>query len=583
MDISDPQQVERLIKAVETNYKALEPFRKCNEKLIKAYAGAGYGHNDGRESLLNLTNQVVDAYVMALAANRPRVMVTTEDQTKLYFARHYELAVNALIEEIGLEYTLRQAVMDAFFCVGIVKCHMADAGPVQIEQDLWMDPGKPFASNVNIDNFVFDTTAKKWSQVKFAGDVYRVTMRQIKQMGFNEEVLSLIHPTSKYHADQDKLAHISTGSEVDADELEPSVDLIDLWLPCHQVILTFAVKDVRTMQLFRTPPLASMPWTGSEKGPYHLLGFNDVPENIMPTPPALQLEPLNRLINNIMRKQRKRADAQKQVHFYTPAGADDADRAKHGSDDAFIRGDTSSPITTVKIGGVDNLLAQFRLELMGDYDRMAGNLTAMLGLGAQADTASQEQLIHGAVSKKEAQMQFRVIDMSTRLVSDLGRMLWEDQFKTIQGRLPIEGTKYSVDATWTPQDREGAFEDYKFEIDMFSLPYRNPSAVMQAVNGVIDRLTMLGPLLQQQGGQINVQRLVDLYAEMLHVPQLRQVVDFVAPDPAQQASSEPGHDQSLVPNTTRNYVRRSVSAGPTAQARNMQAQQAWAQAGETAA
>lgn len=574
MNILDETERERLFKSIETSYKAMDPFRNLTRRLVEQYAGSGYGDSKQREVMINLTNQTIDAYTMSLVANRPRTMVTTRQQPLTYFAKQYELAVNHLIEEIGLEYTLRQWVMDAFFCVGIIKVHMADSGLIQLEPDTWMDPGQPFASNIALDNFVFDASATKWSEVKFAGDAYRVCYYELANMGFDPEIIEQLKPTSKYNVDHDRLDQISKGSVVDPDEFEPMIDLIDVWIPKDGMIHTFAIKDKRAMQLNRTAPLASMPWSGPEGGPYHLLGFNDVPENIMPTSPALHLESLNRLINNIMRKQRNRANAAKNIHLYTPEGSDDAARIQQGSDDQFIKKEAQSDIDTVKIGGVDLEMEHFRLALMDMYDRMAGNLTAMLGLGAQADTVGQEQLIHSAASKKEAQMQYRVVDGSTRIIRDLGKMLWEDQFKTIPGRLPIEGAQgYSIDASWTPGDREGQFEDYDFEVDVYSLPYRSPASVVQSINGVVDRLSAMSPLLQAQGGSINMQKLVDLYSDLLNIPQLKSVVDFTAPLQEPQGES---HEKKMIPPTTRTSIRKSVSAGPSSQNKGLVQQQALA-------
>jgi hypothetical protein len=78
------------------------------------------------------------------------------------------------------------------------------------------------------------------------------------------------------------------------------------------------------------------------------------------------------------------------------------------------------------------------------------------------------------VSSKEAQMQYRVLDGSSRLIRDLGFLLWNDKAKVIPGRIPIDGTTYSMDATWTPDDREGAYFDYRINIDVYSMAYQSP-------------------------------------------------------------------------------------------------------------
>ena len=43
MNLTDEIQRERLFKAVENSYRALDPFRTMNRNLVASYAGSGYG------------------------------------------------------------------------------------------------------------------------------------------------------------------------------------------------------------------------------------------------------------------------------------------------------------------------------------------------------------------------------------------------------------------------------------------------------------------------------------------------------------------------------------------------------------
>jgi hypothetical protein len=307
-----------------------------------------------------------------------------------------------------------------------------------------------------------------------------------------------------------------------------------------------------------------MHWDGTERGPYHLLGFNDVPENIIPTSQAAQLQGLFRLINNILRKQSRQAMRQKDVHTFTAAGKDDAMKVQKANDGEFINVNDPKEIGLVQVGGINAVNQAFAVGLVQMFDRMAGNLTAMLGLGAQAPTMGQEQLIAGKVANKEAQMQYRVLDATSRLIRELGYMLWNDKVKVIPGRIPIEGTDYSVDGTWTPDNREGSFFDYNLDIDVYSMAYQSPTQRWQTISQFVTQIyAPLAPQFAAQGGQLNLQQFTDLASTLLNTPQLKQCVQFVNPLPG---SMEEGSDDATGPtNTTRSYERRSVTAGPTPQ------------------
>lgn len=577
----DETRKKRLFTAVETSYRKLEPFRTMQQSLVDEYAGDGYGaggKSHKREIIVNLLNQTVEAYMMALAANRPRVLVSTRHESLKPFAAHYQVAVNNLLEEIGIEHTIRRWILDAFFCVGVVKVHMASSGLVQLEQDLWADPGKPFASNVSLDNWVYDTSATKWSEIQFAGDCYRIPWEDLQDDTiYDQDAAKDIKPSSKTEWDTERLENIGSGYEVDQDEFIPMVDLIDLWIPRDGVIETYAVQFTAGKLSPYGEPIATMDWTGPEFGPYKLLGFGDVPENIMPSSPASHLAGLSRHINNVYRKQIKGARDFKEIDTYPPGGEKDGrnvQNAKHGD---LVCVNDPREMGKIRTGGVSQELQMFLLNMQNDFNSAAGNLSALLGLGSQADTLGQEKLIHGAVSGRTAAMAGRVRDAVTALVRDLGHMVWTDQVNVIPGQIELEGLDgYAVDATWTPDDREGDFIDYNLSIDVYSMAYKSPGERANAIMQVLSQV--YGPFMQmlmQQGGTINFQRLNETLAELLDLPRLKDIVQFTGMMPGLPEVPPQGGGGGKPANTTREYVRRSVGTGGTPQSRNVMQQQAW--------
>jgi len=570
----------KLFKAVEKSYRDWDSFRRVNKSLVEEYAGDGYGassSNEGRkrELVVNLLHQTVSAYMMSLAANRPKVLVSTRRRNLRGFARHYQLALNNLIEEIGLVHTIRRWVLDSFFSIGVVKAHMSDSAVVELERDVYADPGRPFASNVSLDNFVADTSAKKWSEAEFVGDVYRIPYEDLEDDTiWDQEAVKLVRPGSKMEVSEDRLENIGKGYETDADEFRPMVDLVDLWLPREGKVVTYPC-DFRNGSLKPYgKPLAEMEWTGSDLGPYHILSFDDVPENLMPVGPATHLSPLARHINNVYRKQVRSARDFKEVQTYT-AGAEKSARnlqaAKHGE---LVCINDPNEIASIKLGGVDQQNQMFMLNMIDHFDNLAGNLSALAGLGPQADTLGQERLIHGAMSGRVAQMASRVTDAVVLLVRDLGRMLWDDDVNSIPGELQWEGLDgVFADSPWKPGDREGQHSDYDISIDVYSMSYKSPSERAKAILELVTNVYVpLGQMLMMQGGTIDMRQLNDTLAELMDLPRLKDVIRFNAP-----AAAAGGEMQGMGGGpSTREYVRRS--AGNNAHGRNVSQQQAWAAA-----
>lgn len=581
MDPYNEKDRQRFFQATQHSWRQLEPFRRMVHSLVEEYTGPAYGYmrygsDTGsarkREILINLMNQAVDAYTMALAANRPRVLVTTQKEHLRYFARQYQEAVNNLIEEIGLEITLREAVLNAFFCVGIVKLHMANAPEVQIEDDVWMDPGQPFASSISIDNWCHDMAAPRYSQVSYAGDSYRMTMRELQEGPYDQDIVAQLTPTSKnWSLEEERLENISRGLDTDLDEYEPSIDLMDMWIPETGKIFTFAMETKNRFQS-QFPPLAEMEWTGSEHGPYRMLSFNDVPENTMPTSPASHVAGLSRLANNLMRKAANQAQRQQDIFTYTPAGAESAKKIKRSGDGDWVEVQDTKEVGQMKQGGVDPGNQAFMVGTIQMFDRMSGNLSAKLGLGPQAETVGQEQLIHGAVSAKEASLQNRTVDFATGIITDLGKMLWDDQVKVIPGRIQVDGAPdYSTDATWYPGRREGEHHDYTTQVDAYSMMYQSPQQRAEALNALLTGVYIpLAEMLTMQGGMIDLQEVAEVHAELYNLPRLKRMIRFAAPP------DEGLRDQAAGPNkTTREYVRRNVAGGGTQQGQARSAQQDW--------
>ncbi len=192
------------------------------------------------------------------------------------------------------------------------------------------------------------------------------------------------------------------------------------------------------------------------------------------------------------------------------------------------------------------------------FDRQAGNLTAIAGLGAQTATVGQEKIVQEATTRKIGQMQYRVMEGVTALIKNLGLLLWDDAAKQMIIEIPIEGMDFSATSVWEPGDREGNFLEYNFEIDVYSMQYQSPSGKAAKLTELVTQVFVpLAPLLQQQGGGIDMFKLAEKYAELLNMPELKECITFVG---IPEEGPTPATDRiPKAPTSTRNYVRENVS------------------------
>lgn len=578
MNPNNERERNQLSAAIEWSYDQMDPFRKLTRGLVEEYAGSGYGKSEQPklDQVINLMNQAAVAATMTLAANRPRVLLSTQYTQYGFFAKKFTLAINNLIKEIHLETALRMFVLDAFFCAGFMRVFQKDSIPVMLEQDMWVDPGSPWASCVSVDNMFFDFRARVWSEIAYAGDMYRIPFADIERRDrFDREATKDLRPNSKYSfVDSDRLERISRGELTDHDEYEPHIDVADVWIAKDNTIQTYAVQLKAAKLSLIGKPLAVNPYDGPEGGPYDMLGFNPVPQNVMPTSPAQHVSYMSRLINNLLRKQSKRARNAKRIHTYTPSGVKAANNIKNANDGDWREVADAKEIGEVNVGGVDPQTQAFIGGLVQLFDRMSGNLSAKMGLGPQSGTVGQDRMINEQVNSMDSLMQMRVQEATTSVITKLGHMLWHDDAKYMPGRMEIEGAKgYFVDTSWTPEDREGNFIDYDFDIDVYSMMFTTPAQRVQAINGLLKEIYI--PLTEQlgaQGGTVNLQQLAEIHADLLSLPRLRQVVQFMNTP----TDDRPGPQGVKKPSdTTRRYVRTSESNGGSYAGRQQAEQMGW--------
>lgn len=571
MRLDSQVERDRLWRAMEQSWRNLRPFREKFRQLVAEYAGSEYGQlkDSRRQKYANLMSQTIEAYSLSLAPSRPRVMVETHYQQLKPFAARFQVGLNNLAEEIQIEEVFRGCVIDALMGIGICKVYRADSPQLIQMGDQWVDPGRPYVDRISLDNWIHDTHATAWKRVRYAGDLYRVPFSSLSDdPRYDQDVVDRIQPSSKYQwsGEDERLAMISRGMETDQDDLEPMVDLLDLWYPEENAVYTFAVDSGRRWQGIGDGYLSVTEWNGPEFGPYKLLTFLEIPEQIMPASPAENLLALERLTNNLLRKQARKASGQREVYVYESGAEADADRIRRAGDQEWVHVAEKDKIDVVKMAGADPGTSVFLQGTIDLYDRMAGNLRVLAGLGPQSETARQEEIVSGQASKREALMASRTMTFYQRVFRDLGHLMWGDQALVVPGRVAIEGTSFSADSSWTPEQREGNFIQYNFTIDVYSLAYQTPMQKANALNQLLMQVYLpLVPALMQQGGQLNVQALVEFHSEMMGMPRLKDIITF----PGQQvpAAVEPGETPGKAPTSRREYIRRNVPTGGTPESR----------------
>lgn len=545
---------DKLKRAVDWSVRQMETPRKSRVAAVKQYCGSHYADGGADKRVpVNLLELLVTIYVRHLAARAPRVMVTSKVDALKPYARDMELALNQIPGEIGLERTLRRAVIEALFGIGVVKVGISSGGEKYEGQDV----GESFVDLVSLDDFFVDMSAKSWDTIAFAGNDYWLPVEEARALAEGEEKLEPDSHTVGGERGEERAEGVSSAEG--ADVYGDRVWLRDVWLPRSCEIVTYSVKSKRLLR--------KISWDGPECGPYHVLAFNEVPGNLLPLPTVATVRDLHELANVVFRKLARQAEAKKTVAAFQGGNDESVTALKEASDGTGIKYTGPKP-ELITVGGIDAESLAFYLQVYEQFNRLAGNLDSLGGLGPSAETASQEDAIGQAAGARMASMKSATIAFARSVWKALAWFEWTNPIRKRTIRKPVEGAPFELTREWSAETRDGDFLDFNFDVDPYSMEEDTPSIRLQKLkNFFVEVLLPAQPLMQQAGAQIDWQRFIELFARLGNVDELRGLVQFGEPIPGEAASGGSGAPSFTPAATTRRYERISRSA-PTRSAKD---------------
>ena len=519
-------RLSKLRQAISYSRRQLQPFRQQRYEVIRQYVGYHYSDDGASDRVpVNLLELAINIYTQQMAARVPQVLVNTSFRQLRPMAANFELAVNQLLKEIRFGETIRLAVIDALFSLGIIKTGLERRASVEIAGYLH-DVGQPFADTISLDNWVHDTTATRLEQCQFMGDRYRLPLELVKESKAfkNTDNLQATVKTA-YNEDGDSKAEsLSHGSQVDPDEYKEHVELWDIWLPCENLLITIGAEG-------ESKPLRVIEWDGPETGPYHLLSFSPVPGNIMPLAPSALWMDLHDLANRLFRKLGRQAERQKTVLGVQSGAEDDGSRIIKANDGEALRMDNPDRAREYRFGGIDQPSLAFLLQVKDLFVYLGGNLDSLGGLSPMADTLGQDQLLAQNASKRVADMQDRVIAFTKDVINSLGFYLWNDPLINLPLTKRVPGMEeLSVATTFDAESREGDFLDYNIEIEPYSMQHQSPQMKLQALVQVFQQfIAPFAPMMAEQGIGINFEALLNTIGKYANVNELNEILEFSQP------------------------------------------------------
>jgi len=570
----DNKRFMALKNAIEPNLNQLKPFRVELADALKAYTGPHYGQQSGDDRPINMLQLSVESLLQQLSSRAPQVLCSTHRDELKSAAIELELAMNLALKKMKFEQEHRLWVLSAIFLIGIMEVGLDVIDTPEIDGEV-LPITEVFCETIMFDDFVYDTTATKWNrrQVSFWGHKYRVSLAEAKKdVTFDKEARAKLSPIDNPSNDRNGTSKISkTVGALNSDSFTEMCEIWQIFVPETNELVTFSVDGGDT-------PLKTVKWTGPKHGPYHLVNFNPVLNNIMPLAPVANWIALDDLENKLYTKLGEQASRQKTIGITDLQGVTDGQTIIKTSDGDVIAVGNPNAFKEASFGGVNQQTLGFALNVKSMADFVMGNLSAQMGLGASASTLGQEQMIKQAASIRIGSMQGVLQTATEGILEDIAFYLHYHPTQEFNLTREIPGTDIKLPITWPRQDnefgeeidvRKGEYEEYSISIEPYSMVTVSPGQRAEMLRSIWAQDIL--PAVQL-GIQPDVYKYLAKLGKYLDLPELSEIVPMIqeAVPPQERIGSGGGRGAPQPGKPNGQYTRENVSRGMTPQGMDQQ-------------
>ena len=542
----------RLVETILANRDRMEKARIEQLDMIDTYMGIHVGDNNKKDKTpINLFEEEVTILSSFIVSQNPSVMVNTIPVKLKSDAYTMQLEIKRALDEIGFADTFQALFRDSLFGIACVKTGIARLTDVEIEGTKH-DVGQFFADPVNLDDLVIDMKAKDISRLKFAGDRFQLPLEYVKnsKMFTNTEGLGRTEDTVTNKSGDERIKELHNTRSTDED----LVDMIEMWniyLYEYKVMLTLPVDRM-------TEPIRVVKWDGPEQGPYDFLLYNPIPNTPMPIPPLTLVKDLQNIVSILFNRLARQAERQKTFTVVGVGAVKDGIKEVEVADGGVITSVNPAGTTEKKSGGIDPQTFGFVLQVLNLFNKQSGNLEALGGLGQQADTATQEQLITSGASRRVKAMQQKVMALALRVIKS---MVWYKMNDPLmESHVVKRSGDLEVPVTFSPETMEADFIDFNFEIVPTSMEPRSPESDFSKLSLFADKAIQLQPFLQMEGTALSARKILSRMAKLLNIEDYAEeiFVDGVA-NPGEAEVVEAGKPPHTITENIRTNVRGGAS------------------------
>jgi hypothetical protein len=265
-----------------------------------------------------------------------------------------------------------------------------------------------------------------------------------------------------------------------------------------------------------------------EFGPYCLLGFDRVLDELMPNSRGAMMLDMHDFVNSQYRRIFMKEDQAADFWTYEGGAEEDARAVRDAMDSEMKQvNDNSSVQRRTKPGTNPQSLAT-AIHGRQLFDELSGNLRLLGGVGPIAETATQERLANVNASRLVRDMQMQVVAFTKQILQNIAWYEWTHPTRKRQVVVKVGENGMAVEELWEPRIREGDFIEHEIDIVPDSMEHRSSGQQLQHLLQGVEIAMRLAQMPSERPVVVKGPELLRKIAELDNVPELAEVVDYAA-------------------------------------------------------
>ena len=540
-----------LQEAATNGFRRLRNFRQTRLMFIRSYVGQYYDQDHGTlgQEPLNLAFTAIRALVPNVVTRNPKNIVGSDYLIYRSYGELLALALDYLSKKQKLPATLQRGLVDAIFTLGIFKVGLMTSNSLVYFGDEGVDPGQLYVDTVDFDDFTFDPDTRQLEKATFLGERIRVERDEILESGeYDNGIIERLPSSIDKELDRHKNVRGLSASQVNrrmTSKLHDYIDLLELWLPGPNVIVTLPYKSSVGGKFLREET-----FNGPDDGLYTFLALTPpVPDNPLPVQLAGVWHDLHTIGNRIAKKALDQAEAQKDILGYQRQFADDAQEIVDAKNLDAVAMDDPNSAKMFSIAGQNPQNIAMTAQILAWFDQFSGNTSMLAGTKLETNVATVANILSQGAATGITYMKDRVYTATQEIMRKCAWYLHTDpiiklpliQRETIPAEYDITDTEIRMispartqetQVFLTPEMRRGDFLDFAFEIEQDSMAPINWQVRSQQMEvltvRIIPAAAAAAQICAQMGTPFSFQRYVTRIAKMWNIDWIDEI--FQSPE-----------------------------------------------------